>query len=89
MEPDVIVPIFFFGGTALVLWKHFDSRHKERMIILEKGLVSEDLKYLYSGIKFRTNPFSALKYGLLAIFIGAGILMSAFTAQLFQDFRNR
>jgi hypothetical protein len=89
MEPDIIVPIFFFGGTALVLWKFVDSRHKERMSILEKGLVTEDLKYLYSGMKFRTNPMSALKYGLLAIFIGAGILMSAFTAQLFQGLQEQ
>ncbi len=89
MEPDIIIPIFLFGGTALVIWKHIDSRHKERMAILEKGLVTEDLKYLYSGVNFRINPFTALKYGLLAIFIGAGILMSAFTAQLFHGLEEQ
>lgn len=83
MNPDVIVPIFFFGGTAVVLWKYIDSRHRERMTILDKGLVKEDLKYLYARSPFRPHPLSSLKYGLLALFIGAGILLSTFLTQIF------
>lgn len=83
MEAEVVVPIFLFGGTAAVLWKFFDARHKERMSIIEKGMVTEELKYLYAGPRFRTNPFSSLKYGLLALFIGVGILVSAFLSQMF------
>ncbi|MFZ4619296.1 MAG: DUF6249 domain-containing protein [Bacteroidota bacterium] len=83
MEAEVVVPIFLFGGTAAVLWKYFDGRHKERMTIIEKGLVSEELKYLYRGLSFKVNPLTSLKFGLLALFIGAGILISAFLSQLF------
>lgn len=83
MSPDFLIPIFLFGGMAAVLWKYIDSRHRERMSIVEKGLVSEDLKYLYSGVAWKTNPYSALKYGMLAAFIGAGILVSAFVSQFF------
>lgn len=83
MNADAMIPIFLFGGIAAVLWKFFDTRHKERMTIIEKGLVSEDLKYLYAGIRFKTNPFSSLKYGLLALFIGVGILLSTFLAQIY------
>lgn len=74
----IFVPIFLFGGIAAVLWKFFDVRHKERMSIIEKGLIKEDLKYLYAGITWKAHPFSALKYGMLAAFIGIGILLSAF-----------
>ena len=81
---EVIIPIFLFGGIAAVLWKFFDTRHKERMNIIEKGLVKEDLKYLYThNFIWRSNPYSALKYGMLAAFIGVGILISAMLSQMF------
>ncbi|MEW5798203.1 MAG: DUF6249 domain-containing protein [Bacteroidota bacterium] len=83
MNEEILIPIFLFGVTAAVLWKFFDTRHKERMSIIEKGLVKEDLKYLYSGIRWKSNPYSALKYGMLAAFIGVGILVSAFLTQIF------
>lgn len=85
MEPDIVIPIFLFGGTALILWKYIDSRHRERMVIIEKGLVSEDLKYLYSSGGRPAHPLSSLKYGMLAAFIGVGILVSAFLARVFWD----
>jgi hypothetical protein len=81
---EVFIPIFLFGGIAAVLWKFFDARHKERMSIIEKGLVKEDLKYLYThNFIWRSNPYSALKYGMLAAFIGVGILISAMLSQMF------
>ena len=83
MNGEFLIPIFLFGGAAAVLWKFFDARHKERMNIIEKGLVKEDLKYLYSRTMWKTNPYSALKYGMLAAFIGVGILISAFLSQMF------
>lgn len=83
MNEEILIPIFFFGAIAAILWKFFDTRHKERMTIIEKGLVNEDLKHLYSGLSWKTNPFSSLKYGMLAAFIGAGVLVSAFVASWF------
>ncbi len=72
-----------FGAVATVLYKFLEVRHKERMTIIEKGLVNEDLKHLYSRSAWKTNPYSALKYGMLAAFIGVGILVSAFLSQMF------
>lgn len=83
MNGEMFIPIFMFGCIAAVLWKFFDVRHKERMSIIEKGLVSEELKYLYSGVSWKTNPYSSLKWGMLAAFIGMGILVSAFLSSLF------
>jgi hypothetical protein len=81
MNPDFLIPIFLFGGAAVVLWKFFDARHRERMSIIEKGLVKEDLKYLYTRGVWKSNPYSSLKWGTLAVFIGLGILISAFLSQ--------
>lgn len=72
-----------FGSIATVLYKYLDVRHKERMTIIEKGLVNEDLKHLYTRSAWKTNPYSSLKYGMLAAFIGVGILVSAFMSQMF------
>ncbi|NUN68792.1 MAG: hypothetical protein HUU02_03675 [Bacteroidetes bacterium] len=85
MDPDIVIPVFLFGGTAVVLWKFLDDRHRERMIIIEKGLVKEDLKYLYAAGSRPAHPLSSLKYGMLAAFIGMGILVSAFLSRVFWD----
>ena len=83
MNEEILIPIFMFGSIAVVLYKFFDARHKERMTIIEKGLVNEELKHLYSSAGWKTNPYSSLKYGMLAAFIGVGILVSAFMSQMF------
>lgn len=83
MNEEIFIPIVMFGATAAILWKFFDTRHKERMTIIEKGLVNEDLKHLYIRSGWKTNPLSSLKYGMLAAFIGVGILISAFLSQMF------
>ena len=44
MEPGILVPITLFGGTAVVLWKYFEGRHKERMAMIEKGINLADFK---------------------------------------------
>lgn len=85
MNEEILIPIFMFGGIAAVLWKYFDTRHRERMTIIEKGLVNEDLKHLYTRSGWKTNPYSSLKYGMLAAFIGVGVLVSAFMSHMFYN----
>ncbi len=74
MDESIVVPIFLFGGTAAVLWKFFEGRHKERMAMIEKGVSPADFK---SGepSQFRYgNVLSNLKWGLLLVFVGIGLL---------------
>jgi len=73
--------ILIFGGSAVILWKLFDSRHKEKMILIEKGLVNEDLKYLYSNRLRNPNRYSTLKWGLVGLFIGIAMLLSIWFQQ--------
>lgn len=75
MYTDFLIPIFLFGGTAAVLWKYFDGRHKERMGIIEKGLNPVDYKELYKRHMGVTNPLTSLKWGLLFTFVGVGLFV--------------
>jgi hypothetical protein len=76
MDPGLLVPLTLFIATAVVLWKFFDSRHKERMAIIDKGLNPTDYKELYKHQAFATNPLSSLKWGLLAMFVGGGVFIA-------------
>ena len=80
---QVLIPLFIFSSIAAISWKFIDSRHKERMTLIEKGIVNEDLKYLYRRFEWKANPYTALKFGMLAAFIGVGILLSAFLLPIF------
>ena len=77
MNGEVFIPIFLFGGTAAVLWKYFDSRHKERMSMIEKGIKPSDMKSAGFAQFLQVNPLSSLKWGLLIGFVGLGLFVAA------------
>ena len=72
--PEVLIPIIIFGGSAVVAYKYFDGRHKERMAMIEKGTNPSDLKALGSPKFWRFSPLTNLKWGLLAVFVGVGLI---------------
>lgn len=74
MEAEFLIPITLFGASAAVLWKFVDSRHQERKAIIDKGLNPSDYMELYKHQAFATNPLSSLKWGLLSMFVGGGVL---------------
>ncbi len=75
MDQGLLVPLTFFTATAIILWKFFDSRHRERKAIIDKGLNPSDYMELYKHQAFAANPLSSLKWGLLAMFVGAGVFI--------------
>jgi 4-amino-4-deoxy-L-arabinose transferase-like glycosyltransferase len=75
MDGDIIVPIFLFGGTAVVLWKFFEGRHKERIAMIEKGVNPADFKSATPFRLWQGNVLSNLKWGLLFVFAGIGLLV--------------
>jgi hypothetical protein len=79
MNGEIIVPIFLFGGIAAVLWKYFEGRHKERMAMIEKGVNPAEFKSTSPMINplrlLQGNVLSNLKWGLLAVFAGIGLLV--------------
>lgn len=77
MEP-VIVTLIVFGSVGLLIWKFLDSRHRERMTMIEKGVNPADFKGMSFREMFRFNPLSSLKWGLLAMFVGVGIMVATY-----------
>jgi hypothetical protein len=76
MDEEILIPITMFISTAFILWKYFEARHKERMYIVEKGLVNEELRYLYNRQPADPNRNATLKWGLIVILIGASLLIA-------------
>jgi hypothetical protein len=79
MDSGILVPLTLFGGAAAVLWKYFEGRHKERMAMIEKGVTPAEFKSTSSMINplrlLQGNVLSNLKWGLLALFAGVGLLV--------------
>ena len=75
MDPGILVPLTLFAGTAVVLWKFFEGRHKERMAMIEKGVNPADFKSASPFRLWQGSMLSNLKWGLLFIFVGIGLLV--------------
>lgn len=75
----ILIPIIAIIGTFLVigipLYQHIRTRHHERMALIEKGIVTEDVKYLYHKPPAESSPAGYLKWGLIFLFAGLGFLI--------------
>ncbi len=83
---QILVPIFgilFTIGLPLLLvfWIIY-TKHREKMRLIEKGFTPEEARKFFSeSEKKPRNPYGALKWGILFLFLGAGI----FTANVLQE----
>jgi hypothetical protein len=75
MDPGIFVPIVLFAGAAAVLWNFFEGRHKERMAMIEKGVNPADFKSATPFRLWQGSVLSNLKWGLLFVFAGIGLLV--------------
>ncbi|MEX2116648.1 MAG: DUF6249 domain-containing protein [Bacteroidota bacterium] len=74
MEPIFVVFIIFTTvGVTVYTW--LSSRHKERMAMIEKGVSPADFKSGSLRDFLKPNPLSSLKWGMLAMFVGIGIMV--------------
>lgn len=71
---EFLVPIFLFLSVAAVFIVAITTKHRERMMMVEKGLSTEDIKALYAK-STRRDPLTSLKWGILAVFVGLGLLI--------------
>jgi hypothetical protein len=74
--PEIMIPLTIFGGSAVVAYRYFDGRHKERMAMIEKGVSAAELKSASSPGTWKTHPLTNLKWGLVFLFVGAAILVA-------------
>lgn len=74
MGPEVLVPTcFFITTTALIFGIRYMS-NKEKMAMIERGLDPLGTRNQISPPK----PFVSLKFGLLLVGLGLGLLFSIF-----------
>ncbi len=69
--------IFSFGIPGIIIFFVIYSKHREKMRLIEKGLTPEEAKLYFKDYKQKTMyPYSALKWGILLSFLGAGIAIA-------------
>jgi hypothetical protein len=69
---DAVIPIAIFGGFGYIMKIILDYATRSKLI--NKGMVDESIKYLYLG-KPESRVASSLKWGMVAIGIGAAIFV--------------
>jgi hypothetical protein len=69
---EIFVPIALFASIFGIVWIAVSARNKERLALIEKGLDSSIFKQL-GQTHWR---YGALKFGLLAIGIGVGLVIA-------------
>jgi predicted MFS family arabinose efflux permease len=67
----VAIPILFLVCTAVVLSILIVTRHREQVMIIDKGLDVDTISALRSSGDRSSHPLSSLKWGM--IFVGVGI----------------
>jgi hypothetical protein len=73
----IIGIIFTFGIPGIIIFWYINARHRERMRLIEKGLSPEEIKQYFSNVYTKDkNPYSALKWGILLVFIGLGFVLA-------------
>ena len=78
-KPEIIalfIPIASFIAIAFIVKSISDNR--TRRVAIEKGMLNEDLKYLFYD-KFEYHLPSALKWGIILIGVG----MAVFVGRIF------
>ncbi|MFA7359867.1 MAG: DUF6249 domain-containing protein [Candidatus Kapaibacterium sp.] len=85
---NIVVPIFafifIFGFPAIIILWAIYTKHRERMRLIEKGISPDEAKKYFTNVdKKPRNAFGALKWGILFLFLGAGIFTANILEQMY------
>jgi hypothetical protein len=73
----IVAIIFTFGIPGILIFWAIQSKHQERMRLIEKGLSPDEMKAYFSESSRRIySPYRTLKWGILLAFLGAGFLIA-------------
>lgn len=81
MNPGVIavsIPIIFFVVVGLVIITGIYFHSREKQMLIEKGLNSDEIKKFYEREK---NPYILTKIGIITIFLGIAISLGVYLGQ--------
>lgn len=85
---EIVVPIFafifIFGFPAIIILWAIYTKHRERMRLIEKGISPDEVKKYFANVERKPrNAFGALKWGILFLFLGAGIFTANILEQMY------
>lgn len=76
---DVIAVLGFWLTMITLCYMFFTTRHKERMTLIEKGVTAQ----VFEKRSRTTSRFSALKFGLVLLTGGIGLMVGNIIASIF------
>ncbi len=79
----VVALLTIFGAVTLIWGGWLLTRHRERMSIIDKGIVADDVKALYQRGPWHTNPLSSLKWGILFVALGCALLAGIWLREVY------
>jgi hypothetical protein len=85
---EAIVPIFgiifTFGIPGIIIFWYLQSKHKERVKLIDKGLTPEEVRAYYTDAEKKPkNPYSTLKWGILFTSLGLGLFISYILSEVY------
>jgi len=66
----VFIPIVMFLAIGIIIVTFIYFRSKERQMLIDKGLSTEDIKLFFEQ---KRDPYVLLKIGIISIFFGLGL----------------
>jgi hypothetical protein len=73
----IIAIIFTFGIPGIIIFWAIQTKHRERVKLIDKGLTPEEVKaYFRDADKKPRSPYSTLKWGMLFLFLGLAFFLS-------------
>ena len=76
MATGLIAVIGVFSSIILAIYLFFKTRHRERLDLIQSGQTSDIFR------NPRTNRIQFLKWGIILVFIGLGILLGGMLEQM-------
>ncbi|MBC8042574.1 MAG: hypothetical protein IAF08_03935 [Rhizobacter sp.] len=71
------IPIISIAGVLALLWKRNETQHRERVMMIEKGM-SPDMFESPTKKHFRAeHPLVSLEWGMVSSFVGLGLLVAS------------
>lgn len=67
---EILIPLGFFWMVAMIVKIVTDNRTRQKLI--DKGMVDEKVKYLYTR-NLQENPLQSLKWGIVLVGIGIAL----------------
>jgi hypothetical protein len=75
---DILVPIVLFGAIFGIIYVITSARHKEKMMLIEKG--ADPALFKRQQLKF--SRYNTFKYGLLLVGVAIGIIVAGIMAEI-------